>query len=76
MLTTIPAHPFEPMKRATPDGVVDDPACGYHHRIDDATGVFCGAHADTPIHNGIGMVMVIHDWTDDWTADENEAMDR
>lgn len=37
LITTIPAHTFEPCKRATDNGLVDDPACGYMHKIDDDT---------------------------------------
>lgn len=64
-IVTIPAHPFEPMKRATDDGMVDDPMCGYHHRIDDETGVFCTATADHPVHHGIDRLVGVREWTDD-----------
>lgn len=74
-LATVPAHAFEPAKRANPGGglaLIDDPMCGYHHRIGDDMGVFCAESADHPVHNGAGQRVRVRDWTDD----EIEAMNR
>jgi hypothetical protein len=62
----IPAHPFESALRATDNGLIDDPMCGYSHRIDDASGVFCTATADKPVHNGSAWTVRVVD-----TEDEN-----
>lgn len=65
ILTTIPAHAFEPAKRATDSGTVDDERCGYMHRIDDATGVWCGEAADHNVHHGSDRPVRVHDQEDE-----------
>ncbi len=64
-ITVIPAHEHEPMQRATADGLVDDPACGYHHRIDDETGLFCGESVEHRVHNGSDWKVQAREWTDE-----------
>ena len=49
------------MKRATAAGMVDDPGCGYPHRIDDETAVFCGYQADHLVHHGTDFEVVVCD---------------
>lgn len=71
-LTTIPAHAFEPAKRATGNGLVDDPRCGYHHRIDADTGVWCGEFAAHSVHSGSDFEVVVCDHL----PEEIEAMNR
>ncbi|GGN39702.1 hypothetical protein FHR83_006660 [Actinoplanes campanulatus] len=71
-LTTIPAHAFEPAKRANPNGpgLVDDPMCGYLHKIGDGNefgdgaGVFCAETADAPVHHGAAQKVRVREWTD------------
>lgn len=59
MITTVDAHDFEPAKRATANGLIDDPQCGHLHRIDDETGFFCGELAGHRVHGGIDVVVYV-----------------
>lgn len=61
MRTTIPAHVFEPAKRVTSKGTVDDDTCGYVHRLGDDAGVFCAYFASSPVHNGTDVVINVAD---------------
>lgn len=76
-ITTIPAHTFEPAKRATKDGLADDPMCGYLHRLAfhplvDGEAVFCSETADAPVHNGSDKKVRVCGWTDEETERGNQ----
>jgi hypothetical protein len=58
-LITIPAHDFEPSRRAVRLWPADEPRCGYYHRLAtgmaallDSRGVLCVELAGHPVHNG------------------------
>jgi hypothetical protein len=71
-ITTVPAHGFEPMKRANPNGVglIDDPMCGYLHKLGDGNnlgdgaGVFCAETADHSVHSGTDQRVRVRELTD------------
>lgn len=67
MTIAIPAHTFEPMKRANPDGsgLIDDPMCGYHYSINDEIGVFCTFTADHRVHDGSDVEVRVRDEEDE-----------
>lgn len=71
-LTTIPAHTFEPAKRANPNGhgLINDTDCGYFHQLPDGnefgdgSGVFCSQPANDPVHNGTDKKVRVRELTD------------
>ncbi|GIM88855.1 hypothetical protein [Paractinoplanes toevensis] len=71
VLTTVPAHPFEPAVHVTASGSVPDPRCGYLHKVDGEIGVFCAEFSDHRVHNGQDVQVRVHDWDD-----ETEEMNR
>lgn len=63
-LVTIPAHGFEPARFAGSNGaigLIDDTRCGFVHRIDDESGVFCSALADHRVHDGNDIRVRVHE---------------
>ncbi|GAB7044901.1 hypothetical protein [Catenuloplanes indicus] len=52
VLPPLAPHPFEPAKRANPNGpgLIDEAYCGFHQATDDQTGQFCMHLAGSPVH--------------------------
>ncbi|BAL87344.1 hypothetical protein AMIS_21240 [Actinoplanes missouriensis 431] len=70
-IVTIPAHPFEPAKRASDAGLIADPRCGYHHRLSDDESVWCAFGPGHPVHGGQDTQVRVREWTDEEIERDN-----